>query len=1088
MQTPLLGDRAGQLAARPLTPLLADRAGQLPPTGLSTSVRAVPSSRPPTGLPTSVASRPSSQLPGSLYKSAGSAWLTGQPYTSAAAEGIAVKVTPARQTSAGPLPLSARVTQGKASSTASSASIPSEVAKEPSVLLPQIAASLLGGSSETAPQAYAALDSTLQIPPPARLICNLDSPTRPIIPLKEAKENGSPGPQVSDDDPKDPPTMLPWEVDIDRLIAQKHVAVARCDFVLAKILKDRIEMLQTGAPAANDPDLASVRSSNSRAVAKLIKDIQDLEEKQSAAVECEDYAQALECKEKLDRLVSATKAVGRPDLDIVQFTSAMYYVDQLEHFINIDVMRLGSFNGPCRVRWTTKDSSGKAGRQYKAAEGELIFGHNEIRKCIVIQLIDDGYWSTTLEFKVELCEPEECELGLYLHTCRVKVLNDELFPTTKFKQVAAGEKAINSVHILQLWLEFLKLIFHIEGIAWRTVLTILMSQLPNIYLVFQLQVNVYMVDVLFSEETIRNEGDSVAFIFPGLYFSRLTSAALVAFLYIMPMVVCHYWEYRKVKLDIGAMVREFLQGSLIRRYLNYTDESRRAVQPAILQVSMLTDTVQLAVGYEMSVKLAQAVGKTFLLALFILKENERALPACILMPAVMLMFMYKRTTPLTKATERTTDKLALLATVTEETCAKYILIAEYGQRPHAAERFETIGEEVSEAGLDLEIVKTNNEQFPEWLGPVFTGAYIAFAANSVYKGDLKVGVFLATTRVFKELAEAFGHLYNIMVKIAAVFGPLKKITRFLNLETDGQTWKTVNRRRRESTKEARDSMRRESLSGDHKNEMFASDQIELACKNVSFSYESQASKGVDDSVFSNISCTVKQGSLVSVVGTPGNGKSTFLRLLGHQCFPSVGSVFIPTYLRILHVSHDPILLSMSAWENLTFGYPDAEPDFVRLILKRLGMLKTLEEVERNLALLMIEPTKEEQEEEEQEELETSLAAGDWHNKFNFVEKAKIHLARALIVNPEVLILQRPFAHYGQAQTAVLMTCLREHVDNKGLCLPSTPILKTRRRPRTTFFSPSSQYEAEQSDLIWEITPDRHIKSDTVQEVQNRDVF
>ena len=47
----------------------------------------------------------------------------------------------------------------------------------------------------------------------------------------------------------------------------------------------------------------------------------------------------------------------------------------------------------------------------------------------------------------------------------------------------------------------------------------------------------------------------------------------------------------------------------------------------------------------------------------------------------------------------------------------------------------------------------------------------------------------------------------------------------------------------------------------------------------------------------------------------------------------------------------------------------------------------------------------------------------------------------------------------------------------GLCLPSTPCLKNRRRPRTLFFSASSEHEAKLSDAIWEITPSKHIQYD-----------
>jgi len=605
-----------------------------------------------------------------------------------------------------------------------------------------------------------------------------------------------------------------------------------------------------------------------------------------------------------------------------------------------------------------------------------------------------------------------------------------------------------------------------------------MSQLPNFYLLLQLQLQEYLVDVLFSDETIRNDAH-VPFIIPMFYFDRLTAALLTGMLYILPMGLCHYWEYRKVKLDIGALVREFLQGSLIRRYLNFTDESRRAVKPAVLQVAMLSDTTQLTEGYDHTLKLIEALGKAGLLGLFIVKENERALPACFLMPFFMLIFAHTRTRLLSGAMQTAMEKKSLLAEVTQETCEKYTLIAEYGQRPVAAERFAAIGEELSEAGLDLEIVTTNNKQFPEWLGPCFTGAYVAFAANSVYQGDLRVGVFLATTRVFKELAEAFGHMYEVIISISSAFGPLRTITYFLNLETDGKNWKGVNRKRREATKAAREEIVGIAANSNSKEQhsMFASDLILLRCRDVSFTYDT--SLGASEYLFVNIDCQVPQGKVVAVVGKPGNGKSTFLKLIGHQCFPVQGEVFIPTYLRILHVSHDPVLLKMSAWDNLIFGYPAAEPELVRSILTMLEMWKTLEIVNRDLEAIQAGGG---------EEASEKVDLDGWHIKFNAVEKAKIHLARALIVNPEILVLQRPFGHYGQHMTELVMASLKEHVDNKGVCLPSAPFLKNRRRPRTLFFSPSSEVETKVADVIWEITPDKHLHWDNFADVQDKAVF
>merc|ERR1711988_1005466 len=69
----------------------------------------------------------------------------------------------------------------------------------------------------------------------------------------------------------------------------------------------------------------------------------------------------------------------------------------------------------------------------------------------------------------------------------------------------------------------------------------------------------------------------------------------------------------------------------------------------------------------------------------------------------------------------------------------------------------------------------------------------------------------------------------------------------------------------------------------------------------------------------------------------GIGRSTLLRLIAHKIFCQEGFVFIPTHLRILHVSQDPVLLHLSVWKNLTFGDVNATWDRVKKILDLLTL-------------------------------------------------------------------------------------------------------------------------------------------------------
>merc|ERR1712146_544118 len=106
----------------------------------------------------------------------------------------------------------------------------------------------------------------------------------------------------------------------------------------------------------------------------------------------------------------------------------------------------------------------------------------------------------------------------------------------------------------------------------------------------------------------------------------------------------------------------------------------------------------------------------------------------------------------------------------------------------------------------------------------------------------------------------------------------------------------------------------------------------MSFKSVCFRYGGQEGKHM----FEDINVSVTQGNMVAIVGPQGCGKSLFFQIIAHREFPTAGEVFIPTHLRVLRVSCDPIILKLSAYRNLTFGVPnerDVDPGRVLAILK-----------------------------------------------------------------------------------------------------------------------------------------------------------
>merc|ERR1712151_371802 len=108
--------------------------------------------------------------------------------------------------------------------------------------------------------------------------------------------------------------------------------------------------------------------------------------------------------------------------------------------------------------------------------------------------------------------------------------------------------------------------------------------------------------------------------------------------------------------------------------------------------------------------------------------------------------------------------------------------------------------------------------------------------------------------------------------------------------------------------------------------------------------------------------------------------------------------------------------------------------------------------------------------------ESSDETQRWHLKLSYTEQVKIHLARALIMNPEVMVLQRPLHHFDSDKQQEILDVIKDHRDNRGVGMdPST---RGQRRPRTVFYTSESEELAKRADEMWTLEPVDRNNSDS----------
>ncbi|MBC7642274.1 MAG: ABC transporter ATP-binding protein [Flavobacterium sp.] len=146
-----------------------------------------------------------------------------------------------------------------------------------------------------------------------------------------------------------------------------------------------------------------------------------------------------------------------------------------------------------------------------------------------------------------------------------------------------------------------------------------------------------------------------------------------------------------------------------------------------------------------------------------------------------------------------------------------------------------------------------------------------------------------------------------------------------------------------------------------------------------------------EKILSNVSFSLKKGETMSLLGTSGSGKTTLLKIIAGLETQNSGHIFLneieisntkPQHRKCVYLYQEPLLFPhLNVFENIAFG--------LRIRKENKDIIN--DKVNHFLDLINLKSH-----------------AGKTTNQLSGGQKQRISFARAMIIEPEILLLDEPF--------------------------------------------------------------------------------